>query len=263
MLGKLIKYEFKATARTLIPLYIALLIFALINKIFMNSNISSIVNDVLRGIPSIISIFAYIATMVAVFIVTFFIIIQRFYKNILVDEGYLMNTLPVATWKTIGCKFVVAIIWSIVSFIVAILSLLILSFGSDIINLNSIYDILCSKYGFKVSLIFLEFFVAFLFQMSSGILMMYSSISIGHLFNKRKILASLGAFLAFNIIVNTIILIIIMCFSNVFSNFINLYNSPFSQGNLILISCIVINLLLCIGYFSITNYIVKNKLNLE
>ena len=35
MLGKLMKYEFKATGRLLVPLYVALMIFAIINKLFM------------------------------------------------------------------------------------------------------------------------------------------------------------------------------------------------------------------------------------
>ena len=40
MLGKLMKYEIKATARTLIPLYIALLAFAIINKIFIGTGLA-------------------------------------------------------------------------------------------------------------------------------------------------------------------------------------------------------------------------------
>ena len=52
--------------------------------------------------------------MVAVMIVTLIIIIQRFYKNLLCDEGYLMNTLPMSVWKNITSKLVVASygIWS-------------------------------------------------------------------------------------------------------------------------------------------------------
>lgn len=37
MLGNLIKYELKATVRILIPLYISLLTFVFINKIFIGS----------------------------------------------------------------------------------------------------------------------------------------------------------------------------------------------------------------------------------
>ena len=104
MLGKLMKYEIKATGRTLIPLYIALLAFAIINKIFIGTGLS----DKLEGfgsIPFILSIFGYGFTMAAVFIVTFFVIIQRFYKNLLGDEGYLMNTLPVTTLQILQVNF--------------------------------------------------------------------------------------------------------------------------------------------------------------
>lgn len=86
MLGKLMKYEIKATARILIPLYIALLAFAVINKFFIGTGLA----DKLQGfgsIPFILSIFGYGCTMAAVFIVTFFVIIQRFYKNLLGEIG--------------------------------------------------------------------------------------------------------------------------------------------------------------------------------
>jgi len=84
------KYEIKATGRTLIPLYIALLAFAIINKIFIGTGLS----DKLKGfgsIPFILSVFGYGCTMAAVFIVTFFVIIQRFYKNILGDDRDSVN----------------------------------------------------------------------------------------------------------------------------------------------------------------------------
>lgn len=40
MLGKLMKYEIKATGRTLIPLYIALLVLATIIKFFIGTGLS-------------------------------------------------------------------------------------------------------------------------------------------------------------------------------------------------------------------------------
>ena len=98
MLGKLIKYEFKATGRILLPLYGALLVFALINRLLFRSSLDETINNTfgtIGGIANILSVFAYGCTMAAVFVVTFFVIVQRFYKNILGDEGYLMNTLPV------------------------------------------------------------------------------------------------------------------------------------------------------------------------
>ena len=131
MLGKLLKYEFKATSRILLPLYGALLIFAFIVKIFIGTKLDGVNMDFLGGIPAVVSIFTYGATMAAVFIVTIFIIIQRFYKNLLGDEGYLMNTLPVSTTSNISSKLISAIIWSLVSIFVAILSIIIMMYNRE------------------------------------------------------------------------------------------------------------------------------------
>ncbi|AOR22789.1 ABC transporter permease [Clostridium taeniosporum] len=270
MLGKLIKYETKATGRTLLPLYAALLIFALINKIFMNNDFSIIDRNTLGGVPAMLSIFAYIATMVAIFVVTFFVIIQRFYKNILGDEGYLMHTLPVHPWQNITSKLLVGIIWIIVSGIVAILSVLILAFNSNALNPNLFRDIsegfsyFYAQYGVSGYMIGLEFIIAALLQIAVGIIMIYASISIGHLFNKRRILSSFGAFIVLNIIMNAITSTIAIVFSDKYSSSMISWNiSSINQAHVIFIGAIIINVLFFICYFLITNYIIKNKLNLE
>lgn len=118
MLGKLIKYEFKATGRILLPLYGALLVFALINRLLFRSSLDETINNTfgtIGGIANILSVFAYGCTMAAVFVVTFFVIVQRFYKNILGDEGYLMNTLPIKPYLNIINKILTSAIWTIVS----------------------------------------------------------------------------------------------------------------------------------------------------
>ena len=69
--------------------------------------------------------------MAAVFIVTFFVIIQRFYKNLLGDEGYLMNTFPVTTITNITSKLSIATFWNIVSGFVAVFSIIIMAFNPD------------------------------------------------------------------------------------------------------------------------------------
>ena len=76
MLGKLIKYEFKATGRILLPLYGALLVFALINRLLFRSSLDETINNTfgtIGGIANILSVFAYGCTMAAVFVVTFFV----------------------------------------------------------------------------------------------------------------------------------------------------------------------------------------------
>lgn len=270
MLRNLVKYETKATGRILIPLYAALLVFAIINKLFMNNNSFSVDSSTLVGISAMISIFAYVATMVTVFVVTFYAIIQRFYKNLLGDEGYLMNTLPVAPWQNISSKLIVAVLWCIVSSIVAILSVIILAFNYSTFNPNffkELIDVLnyaYTQYGINIYLVGFEFIIAALLEMCVGILMIYSSISIGHSFTKRKILGSLSVFLVFNIIMDTIISIFAINFSNYYHKFIISWNiSSIAQFHIISFSILLISLLFFICYFAITTYTIKNKLNLE
>ncbi|OOM74586.1 hypothetical protein CLPUN_38280 [Clostridium puniceum] len=273
MLVKLMKYEIKATARILIPLYIALLAFAIINKIFIGTGLA----DKLEGfgsIPFILSIFGYGCTMAAVFIVTFFVIIQRFYKNLLGDEGYLMNTLPVSTMTNLTSKLSIASFWNIVSAFVAILSILIMAF--EPISFNNFFtemsDVLSKGYseiGIQLYILIFEVIVLILVALLRSLTMIYASIAIGHLFSKHRILSAFGAFIGLNFITGAISTAITLAFSIVGNRLDHLQNihldnaAALSVAHGFIIGIIIFNLLFFLAYFIITNYILKNKLNLE
>jgi hypothetical protein len=267
MLGKLMKYEIKATSRTLIPLYIALLAFAIINKIFIGTGLS----DRLKGfgsIPFILSIFGYGCTMAAVFIVTFFVIIQRFYKNLLGDEGYLMNTLPVTTITNITSKLSIATFWTIISGIVAVLSIIIMAFNPSgfarfFHEAFQAFSEGYSRFGIQIYLVIIEAIIAILIQFIKFITMIYASISIGHLFSKHRILSSFGAFIVLNLITAAISSAIGITFSFIGNSLKDTINFSFIAVHGLFGFIILFNLLFLIAYFIITNYILKNKLNLE
>lgn len=262
MLRKLMKYEFKATGRILLPLYGALIAFSIINKLFIGTGSGRTNMDVLGGIPAMISIFAYGCTMAAVFIVTLFITIQRFYKNLLGDEGYLMNTLPVALWKNIASKLFIAMGWSFISGVVAIISILIMAyspgmFGEFFEAIPSLFREVYNELGLSMYFFIIEIVIISLTSMASSITMIYASISIGHLFNKRRKLGAFGAFILLNIISNTIYGVLqINLFTDIFdSKILNIHG--------LLWLYIFISVIGMACYFAITNYILKNKLNLE
>ena len=262
MLRKLMKYEFKSTARLLLPLYGALLVLSLICKLFIGTNLDGANMSFLGGIPAKLSIAAYVITMVAVIIVTFIIIIQRFYKNLLCDEGYLMNTLPVSVWKNITSKLVVATVWSIVSVVVAMLSILIMAYSPGVINeimveISQIFSEGYSQIGVSVYIIPIELIILGLVQTILGTITIYTSISLGHLANKRKILSSFGAYIVINMIINTIVGIVTPMFVTA------LEGESISSINGCLTLVIIISVVLSAGLFAVCNYILKNKLNLE
>lgn len=79
------------------------------------------------GIISTLIVFLYAMFLCAVVVITFIVILLRFYKNLLQNEGYLMNMLPVKSWQHITAKLIAAVVWSFVSVLVVIVSVLILS----------------------------------------------------------------------------------------------------------------------------------------
>ena len=100
MLGKLFKYEMKATSRIFLPVYIAVVLFAalgrLVTGIDLFSNELSWLSGIFMG--------TYVLVIVATAVLTYIVVIQRFYKNLLTDEGYLMFTLPVKPSRLILSK---------------------------------------------------------------------------------------------------------------------------------------------------------------
>ncbi|MFR5640554.1 MAG: hypothetical protein ACLUDF_05780 [Butyricicoccus sp.] len=88
---KLLKYEWKACARTCLPLYGVLILMSLISRMLYVIPKNASLDFMLPAIGSML----YMGVMMAAFVVTAVILIQRFYKNLLGSEGYLMFTLPV------------------------------------------------------------------------------------------------------------------------------------------------------------------------
>jgi hypothetical protein len=127
MLRKLFKYEIKATARLFIPLYLTLLVFSLINRFLLPISRLDSSPSTLYHMAFTIGMSLYVLLIAGTMLITLFVMIQRFYKNLLGDEGYLMFTLPVQSWKHLLCKLFTSMGWTLISSIVAICSVLIIA----------------------------------------------------------------------------------------------------------------------------------------
>ena len=66
--------------------------------------------------------------IVAVGIMAFILMINRFYKNLLQDEGYVMMTLPVSIHQQIWSKLIVSTVWFAATVLVIILACCITAF---------------------------------------------------------------------------------------------------------------------------------------
>ena len=118
---KLLKYEWKACARTCLPLYGVLILMSLISRMLYVIPKNASLDFMLPAIGSML----YMGVMMAAFVVTAVILIQRFYKNLLGSEGYLMFTLPVTVTQHLLSKTIIAVVMIGLSGLSALISIFI------------------------------------------------------------------------------------------------------------------------------------------
>lgn len=280
MLGKLLKYEVKATARWCLPMYGLLLIMAAVNRIFLElrdqsySFDNSAVIERFRNLPIVLGTSLYVFIIAAVFIVTTVIIIQRFYKNLMGDEGYLMVTLPVQPWENIVSKLLVGILWTVVSVIITGLSIVIIMLNADFISEFPYFwedmRYLFQELGMSGVLFTWLLIAGTIVSTVKSILAIYASIAIGQLSNNHKVLCAFAAYIGINIVENTVsgILSAIMMFAPGFalSNAL-MYSTAASAVtetvNMAMAVSLIFQVVLTVVLFIATNYILSKKLNLE
>lgn len=261
MLNKLFKHEFKATARLLIPLYIILLIFTVMDRIVLNLNIFK---GVLSAIPGIIT-FGYVVTIIAIVIVTFILMIMRFYKNLMTDEGYLMFTLPVKSYQLINSKLIVSMLWIITS-VVAVIASLFIVFATpegtkQIIDFFKEFWVELGKpFGGKRVLLITELIVMMILGLINTILMIYVSIAIGQLFNGHKLIGAFAAYIGINIVLQIAITMLMFLISLLFKDILE---DITSIRTVVFPITILVLTILNAAYYWATNYIFHKKLNLD
>ncbi|MEG0857662.1 MAG: ABC transporter permease [Terrisporobacter sp.] len=273
MLGKLMKYEFKACGRTFIPIYLGILILSVINGLFLNFNIikgnhtideSAYVDPSGSGVQNIFML-VLLALFVALFVITIVLTIQRFKKNLLEDEGYLMFTLPVKSRNLIISKYLVALIFALLSGIVAVLSFMFIALLSGSISFGDIAQIFSQlNLSGDIIEVSLYFIVALFITYSIFILTIYFAVSIGQLPNlsKHRVAAGFISFFVINFLISYIqsFMSDIMYSSSYSSQITNEISMTFSSfSGLILL----INALITVGIFFLVNWILDKKLNLE
>lgn len=121
MLGKLLKFEFKATFNKFLPFAGFVLIASVIFRLMLlkPDDVDNIIINLIFAILTIV----FFVLLIAICIYPIYNAVTRFKKNLLGTEGYLMNTLPVKTRTHIFAKIIAAFVVNIMTFIVVLLSL--------------------------------------------------------------------------------------------------------------------------------------------
>lgn len=265
MLVKLLKYEIKATARIFIPFYLFLILFTLINKIFISMNSSYL------QIPQTIAMGVFIFTVIGIFIMTLIMTIQRFYRNLLTDEGYLSFTLPVKPYHHIISKALIALMWFFLDFVIIGISIFFMVINLDTITgmipgINYILDYL-QGIGLATIIISIQLLLIIIIGVFNILMKIYSAISMTNFTDNYKILFGLGAYIGFDIAEQTVLSLIFVLVGVIgpIKLFQGINLNLITPGLIITALFCYMILLIIIGsiYFFITNWVLKNKLNLE
>lgn len=261
MLGKLIKHEFKATARIFLPLFgaylAAVILFQLFKMILNNADFPIIY--LLYGAISIVS--SLLGS--AIFLFPIISSVMRFRKNILGDEGYLMNTLPISTNKLLISKVTISLCW-------VVLSSIALAISDIIININNVMDdgiftffqsqIDLPQYWYDNPLLIVLLIVTVITFACSTILMLYSSICLGHLANTGRTIKAILSFIGLIFGVLVVLTLILPGFNRPLAHS-NWNEVEFT--NFILWLCIIFNLIFGAVFYFITQRVLTKRLNIQ
>lgn len=295
MLGKLIKHDFRSLSKVLFPTQIAVLGATIIATIGFAFNLRSGYQQaetygfmsllkVLTGLLSSLMLLAIIAASVLIA----FIIFQRFYKNLMCDEGYLTFTLPVTTSEILWSKLITATLWTIISsaviFVCVNIFVLFGTADSGILNLEAYREIgkaihaVNETIGARVIWPMLEIALFVLLATANSILQVYLALIIGGVVSqKHKILASIGFYFVIEIAVSIISTIAQFCLTGSMVTTMTSFESNTFSGKSVLESYNLIvgavqpyfwfyfglTAVITAGFFVLSHYFLKNKLNLE
>ena len=119
MLKQLLKYEFKATKSLYFGLYLALALLSVVLGVSFRQE-NARVDNTNFGRLEVILMVLYLSVIFAIAVLCFVSTVQRFYKNLLGREGYLMHTLPVTETQLILSKLLTSMVWVLCSGLVGI-----------------------------------------------------------------------------------------------------------------------------------------------
>ena len=223
----------------------------------------------------LVSVFIWILhslSMIAMLICSFVIIVLYFRRNLLKDEGYLMNTLPVEPWMLYVSKFLTAFVLFILDLIVAVLSFSIINHGfawiGDIIRGMS--DEFANA-GFTASPVVMFSSIAVI-SLLYTISILFFSLTTGYRANGSKDAYSVLTFIVLYVIgqVANIIVMIFTYFIPLSSKgsityILTVLNSQEITGlmNRVVIGALAVSLILTVVYVAGSIYNMTKKLNLE
>lgn len=243
MFWNLVRYEFKNVNKWFLALYAAVLSLSVIIGIQGSSLSSTYYQD--KGVVMLVFLsLVFGGLVITLSISTLILIIQRFKGSVYDRRGYLTLTLPVSEHQILSAKLLGAFVWSLTSTLVFLFSLyiiIVMVYPGAYLSTFAEYILKNYQDNFWLALI------SYISNTLASILCIYLSISIGQLFNEYRTALAVLAYIVIQIVLGFITLNLRIDFD---------YNWVLSFE-------IFKDLILSVGFYLGTYYILKNKVNLQ
>ncbi|HEM6017741.1 TPA: ABC transporter permease [Streptococcus suis] len=260
MFKKLLKYEFQSVGKWYVGIYAGALALSAILGFWLQAlNLRTQAGTTEPGGAEMVlfgtSFMTFGILIAALGLSTFFMVINRFRKNVYGRQGYLTMTLPVSNHHIILSKLLASLVWYLLAGITIILSigivLAVLMLGSEEFVIPELQTLIQEL---DWSVVFAHLFYA-LIESTMGILLIYFSISVGQLFKDHRLLFAILTYIGISIVVGVFgTLVFTNYLENLYNSALPLYPSPILA---------LLNIILAFAYYFGTHFIMTKKLNLQ
>ena len=268
MLGKLMKYELRATSRTMLPLFLLTLLLSVFTR--MSTAVVQHTHTNITESLNMLLIFAFVLALVGTAVFSVVLMVVRFRNNLMTDEGYLMFTLPVSVHQLLWAKLLVSMLWFVAVFCVDALAILLAIYENGMFAglpefIHSAFENMDRYYAVNGLLYMLEFLGVLLVSMVTACLLFYAPISIGNSFATHKTLLSV----VFYFVIQTILQIVTVfgfAFSARTVNDVimpSLASSPTRAAHLLFLSVLGYSLIIGTILYVLTWFMLRKRLNLQ
>ena len=270
MLRKLLKHEFRATGRVILPMYLILLVTAVRSNLAGRGMLDR-QSDILN-ILGVLIVMAFGIAICGALLMSFVLMIQRFYKNLLQDEGYLMFTLPVSVHQHVWSKLIVSAVWFAATILAIIAASLVVAY--DVSFLREFFDVL--RWFFEglqklkisetlnLTAYLAEFAVLLFLSLATFALQFYAALAAGHSRANHKMLWSVAWFFGFQFALQFAGSLLMVYLNQIhFFGHLNWDLTPTASihvGLLMAIGCVIVYGAI---FYAVTTFFLKKHLNLE
>lgn len=267
MLGKLMKYEWKATWKLFLSANILIFVMTILGlcttKMWVETDLPMI------DFTAVVMLLTYLGSMFAVSVGTAIYLIHRFYTSTYGDQGYLLHTLPVDTHHIIIAKVLVSAGWVMVNIGSMYLSAIIIflsasdAFDGMMKDLRNTADHTIKYLGADKITAFtiIMTLIAFVFSVFAKVLKVGACISLGQLSANHKLMCSFGWYVAIYVVERVISGIYFALQAAFYKGLSNThYGSYFDKQ---WETSLIAGLISCVVYYLLNWYVMSRKLNLD